>query len=141
MIVNLRKILAPIKIKSALPPPPKTQNTPPLNEEFYGHGFFLPKERIFPGAHKIGTAISGPRIADKNSTDTRLFLKITNAVLLLAQQGLWNPFSPTNTPRLTRSCPKNGPNWTENRTGMNRNRHFACSLGCRYRGICREGWR
>ena len=28
-------------------------------------GFFLQKERIFPGAHKIGAAISGPRIADK----------------------------------------------------------------------------
>ena len=26
-------------------------------------GFFLQKERIFPGAHKIGAAISGPRIA------------------------------------------------------------------------------
>ena len=28
-------------------------------------GFFLQNERIFPGAHKIGAAISGPRIADK----------------------------------------------------------------------------
>ena len=26
---------------------------------------FLQKERIFPGAHKIGAAISGPRIAGK----------------------------------------------------------------------------
>ena len=38
---------------------------PPQNEEFYGHGFFLQKERIFPGAHKIGAAISGPRIAGR----------------------------------------------------------------------------
>ena len=62
----IRKIRAPIKIKSALPPtPPKTQKTPPPpNEEFYGHGFFLQKERIFPGVHKIGAPISGPRIAD-----------------------------------------------------------------------------
>ena len=30
---------------------------------------FLQKERIFPGAHKIGAAISGPRIADTNFTE------------------------------------------------------------------------
>ena len=36
---------------------------------------FLQKERIFPGAHQIGAAISGARIADKNLTDTRIFLK------------------------------------------------------------------
>ena len=35
---------------------------------------FLEKERIFPGVHKIGAAISGPRIADNNLTDTRIFL-------------------------------------------------------------------
>ena len=56
------KILAPIKVKSALPPP---KTPPPSKEEFYGHGFFLQRERIFPGAHKIGAAISGPRTADK----------------------------------------------------------------------------
>ena len=45
---HVRKIRAPTKIKSALPPP-KTQNTPPPKkiEEFYGHGFFLQKQRIF----------------------------------------------------------------------------------------------
>ena len=50
---SIRKILAPTKIKSALPPPPKkkTQNTPPPTQ----------KERIFPGAHKIGAAISGTK--------------------------------------------------------------------------------
>ena len=37
--------------------------------------FFLQKERIFPGVHKIGAPISGPRIADKHFTDTkRIFL-------------------------------------------------------------------
>ena len=64
--------------KSKIGTPPLPQNPkypPPLNEEFYGHGFFLQKERIFPGVHKIGAAISGPRIADKNFTDTRIFLK------------------------------------------------------------------
>ena len=35
---------------------------------------FLQKEGIFPGVHKIGAAISGPRIADTNFTDTRIFL-------------------------------------------------------------------
>ena len=28
------------------------------------------------GAHQIGAAISGPRIADKNFTDTRIFLNL-----------------------------------------------------------------
>ena len=64
------------KNKIGTPPPPKPKNTPPppQNEEFYGHVFFLQKERIFPGAHKIDAPISGPRIADKNFTDTRIFL-------------------------------------------------------------------
>ena len=62
----IRKILAPIKRKSALPPQKNPKYTPPpQNEEFYGHGFFLQKERIFPGVYKIGAAISGPRIADR----------------------------------------------------------------------------
>ena len=47
-------------------PPPKPKIPPPQKEEFYGHGGF-------PGAHKIGAATSGPRIADKKFTDTRLF--------------------------------------------------------------------
>ena len=56
-------------------PPPKTQNTPPpQNEEFYGHRFSCRKNAFFPGVHKIGAAISGPRIADTNFTDTRIFL-------------------------------------------------------------------
>ena len=34
----------------------------------------FPAERtLFPGVHRIGAAISGPRIADKNFTDTRIF--------------------------------------------------------------------
>ena len=41
--------------------------------------FFLQKERIFPGVHKIGAPISGPRIADTNFTDTkRIFLNKKN---------------------------------------------------------------
>ena len=35
---------------------------------------FPAERRHFPGVHKIGAAISGPRIADTNFTDTRIFL-------------------------------------------------------------------
>ena len=37
-------------------------------------GFACRKNAIFPRAHKIGAAISGPRIADKFFMDTRIFL-------------------------------------------------------------------
>ena len=56
-----RKIRAPIKIKSALPQTPKPQRLPPQNEEFHGYGFFLQKERIFPGVHKIGATHFRPQ--------------------------------------------------------------------------------
>ena len=36
--------------------------------------FSCRKNAFFPGVHKIGAAISGPRIADTNFTDTRIFL-------------------------------------------------------------------
>ena len=64
----------------AFPPPPKPK-TPPLSLKrgILWTGFFLQKERIFPGVHKIGAAISGPRIADTNFTDTRIFLKSASA--------------------------------------------------------------
>ena len=53
------------KIKSAfLPPPPKTPN-PSTMRNFMDMEVLLQKERIFSGAHKIGAAASGPRIADK----------------------------------------------------------------------------
>ena len=72
---TLRKIRAPIKIKSALPPPPpQNPKYPPLERGIYGHGFSCRTDAFFPGVHKIVAAISGPRIADKNFTDTRIFL-------------------------------------------------------------------
>ena len=37
-------------------------------------GFSCRKNAFFRGAHKIGAPIAGPRIADKNFTDTRTFL-------------------------------------------------------------------
>ena len=59
------------------PPPPKTQNTPPpLKRGILWTWVFLQKERMFPGVHKIHAPISGPRIADKNFTDTRIFLTL-----------------------------------------------------------------
>ena len=42
---TVRKILAPVKIKSALHPPP--QKNKPQNEEFYGHGGFPAERRHF----------------------------------------------------------------------------------------------
>ena len=78
----VRKILAPIKKESAPPPPPKKNpKYPPKKAEFYGHGFFLQKERIFPGVHKIGAAISGPRIADKKFYGHEDFSDLGNCVV------------------------------------------------------------
>ena len=70
------------KNKSALPPPKKNPKYPPLKGGILWTWFFLQKERIFPGAHKIGAAISGPRIADKNFTDTRIQLSKNSGVFL-----------------------------------------------------------
>ena len=69
------------KNKIGTPPPP--QNPPPPKKgEFYGHGFSCRKNAFFPRVHKIGAPISGPRIADTNFTDTRIFL--TKLALLAA---------------------------------------------------------
>ena len=72
--MGIRKIPAPIKIKSAFPP---SNPTPPQKNEriLWTWRFSCRKKAFFPGVHKIGAAISGPRIADKNFTDTRIFLR------------------------------------------------------------------
>ena len=78
------------KNKIGIPPPPKTQNTPPPPPKKRGilwTWVFLQKERIFPGVHKIGAALSGPRIADTNFTDTRIFLTKRRDSPCLAQGG------------------------------------------------------
>ena len=36
------------------------------------------KNAIFPGVHKIGATVSGPRIADKNYMDARIFLIVAS---------------------------------------------------------------
>ena len=51
-------------------PPPKTRN-------FMDMEFSRRKNAEILGAHKIGAAISGPRIADKNFTDTRILKILT----------------------------------------------------------------
>ena len=79
-VLASRKIRAPIKINRHSPPPQNPKYPPPLKRGILWTWFFLQNGRIFPGVHKIGAAISGPRIADKNFTDTRIFL---NAVILL----------------------------------------------------------
>ena len=70
---KISKIPAPIKIKSALPPPPSPKY-PPLQGGILWTWLFLQKERIFPGAHKTGAAISGPRIARTKILRTRGFV-------------------------------------------------------------------
>ena len=70
------------------PPPPKPKYPPPKRGILWTW-FFLQNGRIFPGVHKIGAAISGPRIADKNFTDTkRIFLKGQKSNGGLETQGL-----------------------------------------------------
>ena len=57
------------------PPPPKTQNAPPLKtRNFIDMGFSCRENAFFPSVHKIDAPISGPRIADTNFADTRIFL-------------------------------------------------------------------
>ena len=43
-------------------------------------GFSCRKNAFFPGVHKIGAPISGPRIADTNFTDTRIFLNFSKVL-------------------------------------------------------------
>ena len=59
-----RKIRAPIKIKSAIPPPPpKPKIRPPAPKTrncMEKMRFSCRKNAFFPGVHKIGAAVSGP---------------------------------------------------------------------------------
>ena len=55
-----RKILAPIKTKSALPPPPKTP--PQKNAEFYGHGFSCRKNAFFQVSIKLAQPFPAPEL-------------------------------------------------------------------------------
>ena len=59
------------------PPPPKPKIPPPPLKRgiLWTRRFSCRKNAEILGAHKISAAISGPRIADTNSMDTRIFLK------------------------------------------------------------------
>ena len=57
-------------------PPPKPK-IPPLKQGIlWTWRFSCRRNTEILGAHKIGAAISGPRIADKNFTDTSIFQTI-----------------------------------------------------------------
>ena len=65
------------KNKIGLPPPPPNLKYPPPPKRgtLWTWRFSCRKNAEILGVHKIGAAISGPRIADKNFMDTRIFLK------------------------------------------------------------------
>ena len=72
----VRKNLAAIKIKSALPPPPKTQNPPPKTRSFMEKmGFSCRKSAFFQAPIKLAQPFPVPELRTKTFTDTRIFLK------------------------------------------------------------------
>ena len=84
-----RTIPALITIKSGPPPQKNPKYAPPLKPGIlWTCGFSCRKNAEILGAHKIGAAISGPRIADKNFTDTRIFLKDVFRARRLVEQVL-----------------------------------------------------
>ena len=106
----VRKILAPIQIKSALPPPKKKPKYPPPKTRNFMDMAFSCRKSAFFKAHKIGAAISGPRIADKNYMDARIFLKfrlqwhcdLKSLRLRFCSLGIWAvTLAPNPSPNLT----------------------------------------
>ena len=67
VVADVRKILAPIKIKSALPPPPpKTQNTPPPKTwNFMDRGFSCRKNAFFQVPIKLAQPFPAPELRTK----------------------------------------------------------------------------
>ena len=61
------------RIGTSTPPSKKAKN-PPKGGILWAWGFSSRKNQKMPGAHKIGAAISGPRIAGANFMDITLFL-------------------------------------------------------------------
>ena len=98
----LRKIPAPIKIKSALPPPLSKKKTqppsPPKRGVLWAWGFSSKESPKIPGAHKIGAAISGPRIAQELSGDPnpQYFLKSTAVEMGGVLPYKWEAYCSTN---------------------------------------------
>ena len=64
------------KIGTSTPPLQKRPRTPLKGGILWAWGFSSKRNQKIPGAHKIGVAISGPRIAGGKITDMRIFLGI-----------------------------------------------------------------
>ena len=69
--LTTQKILAPIKIKLAHPPPKK--KTPKTRNFMDTEVLSCRKNQKIPGAHKFGGAISGPRIAGEKFDGHEVF--------------------------------------------------------------------
>ena len=114
---NVLKII----IKSALRPPPPPQNpkSPPPKRGILWTWFCLQKERIFPGAHKIGAAISGPRIAGRkfygheDLSEIGIFLRVDSCNPPSCYRSLSGPSGP----KCAGSVPENGGVWGSFRRG------------------------
>ena len=76
------------KIGTPPPPKPKIPPPPPIKRGILWTWLFLQNGRIFPGVHKIGAAIPAPEIADKNFTDTRIFLSNCKSKIAMRQWGV-----------------------------------------------------
>ena len=71
-IQKFRKIRAPIKIKSALPP----QKSPPQKGEFYGHGFSCRKNAFFQVSIKLAHPFPAPELRTRILRTRGFFWKI-----------------------------------------------------------------
>ena len=79
------------KIGTSTPPSWKKPRTPPLKGGIlWAWGFSSRKNPKMPGAHKIGAAISGPRITDGNFMDATLFLNWVKSDVSPVSSKFWN---------------------------------------------------
>ena len=76
------KIIAPIKIKSALLPPPQNPKSPPKARNFMGMGFSCRKNAFFQAPIKLAQLFPAPELRTNIFTDTRIFLSHVGSQLL-----------------------------------------------------------
>ena len=74
--VTFRKIPVPIKMKSALPPPPKKPKIPPPPKRgiLWTWRFSCRKNAFFQAPIKLAQPFPAPELRAENFTDTRIFL-------------------------------------------------------------------
>ena len=106
------KILAPIKIKSALPPQPKKKPKippppPPQNAEFDGkNGFSCRKNAFFQASIKLAQPFPAPELRTKNFTDTRIFWVQSWSSFVTRKSGhiwrIWAEMTQTLMPKSTK---------------------------------------